>query len=201
MRRSFFLTFLLAVSASILFSAIPLVAQTTPAAREDGLPLVIGGGMADNNIDFGAGRRMEGIAVWAGWDLTGHKFVPRGLTLDVEGKTIRYGLPQGFSQMREETALGGVLYSWRHYKNFRPYAKGLMGIGSIDFPPYPNYGHDTRMVKAMGGGIEYRAYRNVWIRADYEYQMWEQLFGTTNLTPNGFTMGASYDFKRLHGGR
>jgi opacity protein-like surface antigen len=179
-----------------LFAAGRLAAQTAPAASEGGLPLTIGAGLADDNIDFGADRRMAGIAVWVDWDLTGHKFVPKGLELEAEGRTIRFSKPQGFSQMREETFLGGVRYSWRHYPNFRPFAKGLMGIGSIDFPPYASgYGHDTRTVKAIGGGIEYRVHNSIWLRAEYEYQMWPDIFGGGTLTPNGATIGATYHFR------
>jgi hypothetical protein len=183
------------VPAFILFSGNPVSAQVAPAATEVGLPLMVGGGLADDNIDFGAGRRMEGISIWADWDLTGHKFVPKGLALEAEARTIRFGIPQGFSQMREETALGGFVYSWRRYPKLRPFAKGLAGIGSIDFPPYPRYGHDTRAILVPGGGVDYRVYDRVWVRAEYEYQIWQKMFGNDSLTPNGFTIGASYNFR------
>jgi opacity protein-like surface antigen len=197
MRRKFFLAVLFAVPMFLLASAASLCAQTVPAAREGGLPLMVGGGLADDNIDYGEGRRMTGISAWVDWDLPGYKFVPKGLGLEAEGRTIRFGVPSGFSQMRQESALGGVIYSWRHYPNIRPFAKGLMGIGSIKFPPYGAYGHDTRTVKVFGGGIDYRVYRSIWLRAQYEYQIWPQYQGTYALTPNGYTIGASYDFRHF----
>lgn len=200
MTRWFSLAVLFSTSL-FLVTAGRLCGQTAPSAREGGLPLMVGGGVADDNIDYGAGRRMMGIAAWVDWDLTGHRFVPKGLALEAEGRTIRYGLPAGFSQMRQESVLGGAIYSWRHYPNFRPFAKGLMGIGSIDFPPYPGYGHDTRTVTAFGGGIDYRVHGNIWLRAQYEYQIWPQYQGPYALTPNGYTIGASYDFRRFHRGR
>jgi opacity protein-like surface antigen len=162
---------------------------------------MVGGGFADDNIDYGEGRRMTGISAWVDWDLSHYKFVPKGLGLEAEGKTIRFGVPAEFSRMREETALGGVIYSWRHYPNFRPFAKGLMGIGSIDFPSYGVYSHDTRTVMAGGGGIDYRVHGNIWLRAQYEYQRWPNFQGREALTPNGVTIGASYDFRRFHPGK
>lgn len=60
----------------------------------------------------------------------------------------------------------------------------------------PHYTHDTRDVFASGGGLNYRLVHQLWVRADYEYQMWPDLFKKT-LEPQGFTLGASYDFRSL----
>jgi opacity protein-like surface antigen len=57
----------------------------------------------------------------------------------------------------------------------------------------PTYSHDNRVVYAPGLGLEFRVFQNVWARADYEYQVWPDLFGQTS-DPQGFTFGASYDF-------
>jgi hypothetical protein len=47
---------------------------------------------------------------------------------------------------------------------------------------------------AAGGGFEYRIYRPLWARVDYEYETWGKLFGNNDvLTPEGFTVGVSYD--------
>jgi opacity protein-like surface antigen len=99
--------------------------------------------------------------------------------------------------MRQDTGLGGAIYDWNRYRKFRPYAKYLVGVGSIDFPPFGTYSHDTFLVFAPGGGVEYRAWRHIWIRGDYEYQFWQHVFGPHDLTPTGFTIGASYDFRPL----
>jgi opacity protein-like surface antigen len=93
---------------------------------------------------------------------------------------------------------GGPIYIWRHFRNFHPYGKGIVSFGVIDFRiPNSTYNYDSRTVLSAGIGFEYRAYRNVWARADYEYQDWPHLFGQT-LDPQGFTVGASYHFSRPH---
>ncbi|WP_420236575.1 outer membrane beta-barrel protein [Telmatobacter bradus] len=181
-----------------LLTAVSLRGQSAPSAHEGSLPLMVGGGVSNFNLDFGAGRRMTGVTLWGDWDLAGHRLVPHGLSLELQGRSIHWGLPQGFSLMEQNTYLGGARYSWEHYRNVHPYAKCLAGIGSIDFPPYPNgYSHDTRDVLAPGGGLEVRASKQVWVRADYEYQFWRHIFGVHDLNPNGFTLGVEYSFKHI----
>jgi hypothetical protein len=47
-------------------------------------------------------------------------------------------------------------------------------------------------------GLEYHAIHRLWVRADYEYQIWPNLLGDgRNLDPQGFTLGVSYDFRSL----
>jgi opacity protein-like surface antigen len=204
----FKLSLMVLLAALFLTTGSSAYSQTVPAAREGGLPIVAGVGISDFDLDYGkdngSERRMEGISVWADWNFYHAPSLLRGLGIEVEGRDINFGRPSSLevypSKMRQSTALGGVIYTVRHYRNFHPYAKYLMGIGSIDFPAQgPNYTHDTRTVSAPGGGVEYRVYRNIWLRGDYEYQIWPKLFGPNSLTPNGFTVGASYDFKHFHG--
>jgi opacity protein-like surface antigen len=86
----------------------------------------------------------------------------------------------------------------------RPYGKFLLGYGSIDFnngyPMIQNGDHDTRTFWCPGGGAEYRIMSDLWIRGDYEYELWSH-FGRATLEPKGFTVGVSYDLKDLHFGR
>ena len=94
-----------------------------------------------------------------------------------------------------DTALGGPMYQFRrHHSRIRPYVKYLMGIGSIDFPNGTYYSHDTRAVFAPGGGVDVRFWNSFSVRGEYEYQYWHQLFGVHDLNPNGYTIGAVYDF-------
>ncbi len=55
--------------------------------------------------------------------------------------------------------------------------------------------HDTFLVTTPGGGVDIQANQHIWVRADYEYQMWHNALGGTS-TPNGFTIGAQWDFRR-----
>jgi opacity protein-like surface antigen len=150
---------------------------------------------------------MEGISAWADYGFSRSRWsIMHNFGVEVVGHDIRFNVPEDFSQMhegtmREDTLLGGVTYTWRKPRSIHPYVKGLMGVGSIDFP-HPSdsgYGHDTRTVSAMGGGVDVHAYRNLWVRADYEYQVWPKMFGPDSLTPNGLTLGVSYDFRHRNG--
>jgi opacity protein-like surface antigen len=185
--------------AALLFtSAIPAISQVAPAATSGGFPLVVGAGVSDYDVDWGHGR-MEGGTLWIDYAPSLRPSFLNGLGIEAEARDISIGhsntQPANF---RQDTAGGGPIYSWRHFRNFRPYAKYLWYFGSFDFrSDDPNYNHDTRVVRAPGGGFDYRVFRHIWVRADYEYQSWPNLFRKVNaLNPQGFTLGAVYDFRR-----
>ena len=183
--------------ALFITAVFPTYSQVTPAARQGSVPIVVGAGFSDFSIDWGPGRRMEGISAWVDWYPNRMPTDLNGLGIEAAGHDINYGLPAGISKMRQDTGEVGPIYAWDHYRNFRPYVKYLLGIGSIDFPPTGTYSHDTFLVFSPGAGVEYRAWRHVWIRGDYEYQFWHLTFGPNDLTPSGFTIGAAYDFRPL----
>lgn len=182
----------LVLAALFLAAAIPVFSQVAPAATEGGLPLVVGAGFSDFYSDWNG--RLAGPTVWVDWNFYHGPSFLHGFGIEVEGRDLNYGRTGGVPNLRQDTAEGGAIYTWRHYRNFHPYAKYLIGFGSIDFPPYGTYSHDTRTVLIPGGGAEYRAYRNIWVRGDYEYQYWRHIFGPHDLNPNGVTIGVSYDF-------
>ncbi|MGA2753411.1 MAG: outer membrane beta-barrel protein [Terracidiphilus sp.] len=185
----------LILAALFVAAVFPVYSQVTPAARQGSVPIVVGAGFSDFSLDWGPGKRMEGISAWVDWYPNRLPTALQGLGIEAAGHDINYGLPAGFSRMRQDTGEGGLIYAWNHYRNFRPYVRYLAGIGSIDFPPSGTYSHDTFSVFSPGGGIEYRAWQHIWIRGDYEYQFWHHVFGPHDLNPNGFTIGASYDFR------
>jgi hypothetical protein len=183
------------ICAALFVAAVfPVYSQVPPAARQGSVPIVIGAGFSDFSIDW-AHSRMEGISAWVDWYPNRMPTALHGLGVEAAGNDINYGLPPGFTRMRQDTGEGGLIYAWNRFHNFRPYVKYLAGIGSIDFPSTTAYTHDTFSVFSPGGGLEYRAWGHVWIRGDYEYQFWHHTFGPTDLTPNGFIIGASYDFR------
>lgn len=188
-------TFKLAFIAVLVTTVMPVYSQVSPAANLGGVPIVIGGGFSDYSIDWGPGQRMEGISAWADWYPNRLPAVLNGLGIEAEGRDIDFGRPSGIPRMRQDTGIGGAIYTWNRYRNFRPYAKYLFGIGSIEFPPSGTYLRDTFLVLAPGGGVEYHVWQHVWIRGDYEYQFWHHTFGNTDLTPIGISIGASYDFR------
>jgi opacity protein-like surface antigen len=174
-------------------------AQTFYSAQERNVPFAFGTGMSNFDLDWGTShgneRRMDGITVWL--DYTPPK-LPRllnGLDIEIEGRDINYALPSSLKRMRQDTGAGGLIYSYHRYGVIHPYAKALVGMGSIDFAPTGQYTHDTRIIYAPGAGLELRAFKSIKVRADYEYQFWPRLFGPNSLNPNGFTIGTEYDFR------
>jgi hypothetical protein len=82
-----------------------------------------------------------------------------------------------------------------------------MGFGNTDYVTTGRH-HDSRTVTSMGGGLEFHAYRTIWVRADYEHQSWPDFFKHANpaipaglLNPQGFTVGALYHFGGHHSTR
>ena len=191
------------VATLFVIAASPSFAQVAPAVKGGGLPLSAGVGFSYFDLDWGSNgsgqRRMGGVAAWVDLTVPYTPKVLRGFGLEVEGHHIDYFRPSDLTTMRQDTFGAGPIYTWRHYRNFHPYAKAMIGMGSIDFPQLPNapptYRHDTRTVYAPGGGLEYRAFGNLWVRADYEYQFWPKIFGPHTLNPNGCTFGVAYDFR------
>ena len=173
-------------------------AQVVPAAEQHGLPLVVGVGFSDFNSDWNygvRGGRLAGGTVWADWNFYGAPSFLHGLGIEAEARDLNYARTGNVPNMRQDTAQIGAIYTWRHYQRVHPYAKYLAGLGSIDFQHTdPHYSHDTRTVYTPGGGVEYRAWRNVWVRGDYEYQFWTDFFRHHTMNPNGVTLGVSYDF-------
>jgi hypothetical protein len=101
-----------------------------------------------------------------------------------------------------------------HYRIFRIdrlsiWPKVLVGGGWITTPFYPKAGSvkGSYFVYAPGVTFDYRLYRHLVLRADYEYQLWPSFGGppTTSatgkeilhdngLTPNGLSLGVTYRF-------
>jgi hypothetical protein len=184
------------LAALFACAALRVLAQTVPAATENNPQLAIGGGLSSINPDWGHGR-MLGVAVWVDYTPTHMPAILHGLGLEAEARDLTFGRASTVpSHMREQTIGGGLIYTWRHYRNFHPYGKFLESFGGVTWnvAPVP-YRHDTRTVTSAGGGFEVHAYRQIWLRADYEYQFWPDFLGKT-LDPAGFTLGATYQFGR-----
>jgi len=183
-----------------LAASLPLSSQTLPAARQGGLPIMVGAGVSDFEMDFGPGRRMLGPSVWAVWNFYNAPRLLNGFGIVVEGHDIAYDRPAAFARMRQLTGEGGGIYTWRRFRKVHPYAEAMAGIGSIDFPAPrgSTYNHDTFTINSWAVGGEYDLYRSIWLRGDWEYQFWHHTFGSNDLNPEGFTVGLSYDFRQLH---
>jgi len=184
------------IFAALLFAAVlPVYSQVAPAANQGGLPIEVGAGFSDFLVDYGSAR-MGGPAAWADWYPSRLPAVLNGLGIEIAGRDLNYDRSAGLgSVLRQDTVQGGPIYTWNHFRNFRPYGKFLMGIGRLNFASTGPYQHDTFGLFSPAGGVEFHAWRHIWIRGDYEYQYWQHVFGPHDLTPNGFTIGASYDLR------
>ena len=191
--------------AALLFLAtLPVAAQVAPAVNVGGLPLGIGVGLSDYDTDYykpylpNWSGRMIGLSAWADYNIF------RGLGVEAEGTDIFANeptptdyVPLVSKDLNEKAIKGGVIYKYHTVFKVRPYVKGLIGISKINFPSNNLYTNDTYTVEALGGGIEYRAWRSVFIRADYEWERWPK-FRQSELNPNGFTVGATYYLRGVH---
>ncbi|MGB6974911.1 MAG: outer membrane beta-barrel protein [Terracidiphilus sp.] len=184
------------LAALFLAAAIPAHSQVAPAAKSSTSRLSAGGGISYFLLDYGLSRKMIGITAWGDYRLPHMPYYLDGLSIEAEGRDINFDHPSSLPRMRQDTLLGGPLYTWSRYRRFHPYAKYLLGIGSIDFPPAGNYDHDTRVVLAPGVGVDYRLNPYLIARVDYEYQFWHAIFGPHDLNPQGVTFGVLYTFGR-----
>lgn len=189
------------IAVIFLFFGKICLSQAVPSAHAGkGDGFTIGVGPSGYNVDWGHGR-MYGGTVWADWHPHQVPSMFYGLGLELEARDISLN-PSSTqpSNFRLDTVGGGLIYNWPHYRNFRPYVKAIISYGSLDFtiPANPAYTHDSRTVYAAGGGFDYRAYGPLWVRVDYEYQAWPNLFGGKTggktLDPQGFTVGVAYAF-------
>lgn len=195
---------LVVVPALALFlvgAVLPAHSQVVPAAQEGKLPFTIGAGFSNFSLDWGTTNpRMNGYTLWGDWRFSGLPPVLNGLGLELEGRDILWNAPSALSGHRMTTGGGGAIYEWRSWHaipHIRPYAKFIIAFGGISFPgnvSSPPYTHDTRTVYEPGGGANILAWNNFSVRAEYDYQFWPKMFGPNALTPNGFSLGAVYDF-------
>jgi len=189
------------VFAFSLASALPSFSQSQPAGEMSGiprLPILVGAGFSNFDLDYGGGRRMNGLEAWADYYFYHAPSLLRLTGIEVEGRDLNYGHPQGLSIMRQDTLQGGLVVTLYNRRKFRAYGKGLGGIGSINYPSPTGKAHKTNLVYSLGGGVDYRATRSLWIRGDYESQWWPAIFSRgTALTPSGLSIGVSYNFRSI----
>lgn len=185
------------LAALLLAAALPLAAQSNPSALEGRWPLIVGAGISRFNVDYPnvSSSYMEGPVLWADWVRI--PFVPRRLGVEGEFRRINMNPPSAAPQLRISSFGGGPTYTMT-FSRLAVYGKGFGGYGSIDFPPFGTYHHDSRTIYGLGGGTEYRMWDSLWARADYEYHWWPNLFLNGGMHPNGVTFSVGYDFRTIH---
>lgn len=184
----------LVLAGLLTLLTLPGLAQVAPAVKVSGLPIGIGVGLNDYSIDYGPGRRMLGISAWGDYNIF------HGLGIEVEGMSIFADRPSEIQpQMKQNSIKGGVIYKAHPVWGIHPYAKFLGGVGEIYFPSRnPFYTQDSFTTYGAGGGGEYKIWRTLFVRADYEYQFYKDFLGKGTLNPNGVTVGATYYLRGIH---
>jgi hypothetical protein len=190
------------LSALFICASSSSPAQSAPDASERKYPLAAGVGFSGYNPDFDGGHLLGGT-LWIDYPLPYMPWFLNGFGIVGEARDIRYGRSASLTpyNLRQDVAEGGINYSWRRHANFHPYGKFLFGYGNTDYGLSSARHNDSRTIGAIGGGFDYRVFRRVWVRGDYEYQFWPDFFKHPNTTlpagqlnPQGITIGAMYHF-------
>jgi hypothetical protein len=162
-------------------TATILHAQAVPAGSRVG-DLKIGGGFSTADSDYA--DRYNGGAAYVDFDFLPH--------IGVEGE---FHFVKDSSDLYEKTyEVGGRYY--RTYGRFIPYAKVMYGRGVFNFPPLGDGFRANLAYNLMAGGIgtDYKVKPWLYVRADWEYQVWFG-FQNSSLSPNILTLGAAYHFR------
>jgi hypothetical protein len=165
-----------------LLGVAPLLhSQTAPTAERVG-DLKIGGAFSTANSDYG--DRYNGGAAYFDFDFLRH--------IGVEGQ---FHFVKDPDDLYEKTYEVGPRY-YRTYRKFVPYAKAMYGRGVFNYPALadgfrPNLAYN---IAAAGVGVDYKVRPYLYVRADWEYQVWFGFQGSS-LTPSILTLGAAYHFR------
>jgi hypothetical protein len=164
-----------------LSTALSLHGQVVPSAASGSFRLQAGGLGSVSQPDYAG----EGIAQTSPNRLYGAgAFVDarlsRWVQIEGEGRWLKFNQYLGIN---ESTYLIGPRVPICDFHNFMPYGKVLVGMGSGSFLS------GNTFVVAYGGGVDYRLYRRLTARADFEYQQWRV---TPTLWPYGVSVGIAY---------
>jgi hypothetical protein len=188
----------------LLTASLPLFSEVVPSATTGGVPQwTVGTGFSYFSPDYGPWH-LAGETLWINDSLNRMPSFLSGISLDIEARDLSLFRSSHEPVLRVDTAGGGAIYKWSHYRNFRPYTEVTVGLGNIDYMTSgTDRYHQSRTVTSMGGGFDVRAFRSVWVRADYEYEYWPNFWinkaGSPTgaaLNPQGLTIGAIYHFGR-----
>jgi opacity protein-like surface antigen len=197
----------LVLAALLTLTALPIFAQVGPAVKINGIPLGVGVGIVDYDTDYYRpslaewSGRMIGVSAWANYSIF------RGFGVEVEGTSIFANkppayLPAGeiaYGSLKEETLQGGIIYKLHERYKLHPYAKALGGGARVTFPSgNPYYTVEDAGMYSISGGVEYRAWRSIFVRGQYQYQWWKGFRGDKGFNPQGVTIGATYYLRGVH---
>jgi len=177
----------LVLAVLLLFPAFPAFSQVAPAAKVSGIPLGVGVGLMNYSMDYAPGDRIMGVSAWSDYK------VYHGLGIEAEGTALFFAKPARITRFEQNTIKGGLIYHTPTALGFHPYVKALVGVTRGEFSVRnPFYTVDTFTNYGFGAGVEYKAWRSVFVRADYEYTYLTTYLSPNSLNPNGVTVGATY---------
>jgi opacity protein-like surface antigen len=175
--------FLAVASLAGLVSFAPLGhSQALPTAVSHGA-LQVGVGWSYAEPDYGQ-KAIQGVTVFGDFDFTPH------IGAEAEFHYIALITP---TDLGEDSLLVGPRFVLRRDR-YNIYGKALIGIGDIaiqEVEDNPEGGAGKYTAYAIGGGVDVRATKHIFARADFEYHHWSYRNG---LTPSVFTVGVGYRF-------
>lgn len=167
-------------------SVTALQAQKLPTATRR-FDIQAGGGFVYGESDYGT--NLKGYMGYATVDFKPHF-----------GVELAYHQANGTDNIYERTYEVGGRYV-KHYGRVNPYAKGMIGRGVFNFPPFTPGGESEANLAynmfGLGGGVDYKLKSYLNLRGDFEYQFWDSSPGFLphGLTPYLLTIGAAYHFR------
>ncbi len=183
--------------AACFLLSIPLAAQTTWSAEGPGISVWVGASISTFNPDYGCGNNSP-VACWQhqllGISPYAHTNAFLFNRIGAEGQ-LRFLHWRGPDHLTEASYMAGPRVSIYHHRKFAFGAKFLIGPAHIDVVHVVK---GTYLAYAPGASLDYRVAKRVYVRADYEYQLWPGFKGIQTgpghggLTPNGFSLGVSY---------
>jgi opacity protein-like surface antigen len=175
-----------ALAAGLLAAAAQ--AQVAPSAWEPAHSFWVGGEYSNIHAGFPyqSDQRLWGVGGFADYSLK-HRLGIAG-----EARFLHFN---SFYGENEDSYLAGPRYAFRDFGNFELYAKGLVGLGRMQYPF--EIGSKTYLDLAPGVGVSYRMGHRWQLRGEYEYQFWLNSPGFANepehqITPNGFHIGVAF---------
>lgn len=153
----------------------------------------LGAGLTSWDPDWGNGR-MVGIAAWGDFCPALPSYLD-GLGVELEARDVAWHRDNQPANYKQATIGAGPIYEWRRFEAIRPYGKFLIDYARMSYAvPRSSYS-DAGVAYVPGVGLEGRAYRDLWVRLDYEYQVWQPTAVPGHRpTPQGFTLGVNWDF-------
>jgi hypothetical protein len=198
--------YLCIVSTCLGFLSGISFAQSAPTAERGPVAIWVGMGISTFNPDYGCvndgpfscwGHQLLGITPFADAD----HLIFRRFGAEGEIRFLHWRGPEsGFTQ---SNYLAGPRFDMLHLKRAYVHAKFLVGDANLTLPRGA-VGSGNYFAMAPGIAMDLKVTRRISARVDYEYEFWPSFTGvststtsgTGGLTPNGFTIGASYAILR-----